>query len=105
MARIAERHAVVSTGWSCFFGLSVLWRAGGPADGPQLLAPPTGSKGSGILALRTYTPSSAPRGLLLRQQPRNRERPGVRARVRLVGGNWLVWWVGVPASLASVWKQ
>jgi hypothetical protein len=42
-------HAV-STGRSCFPGLSV-WYAGGSAGGSQLLSPPTGSKWGGILGL------------------------------------------------------
>jgi hypothetical protein len=51
---------VVSTGRSCFPGLSV-WYAGGSAGGSQLLSPPTGSKWGGILVLyATWHPP--PRG-------------------------------------------
>ena len=50
---------VVSTGRSCFPGLSV-WYAGGSAGGSQLIASPTGSKWGGILVLHaTWYP---PRG-------------------------------------------
>jgi hypothetical protein len=50
---------VVSTGRSCFPGLSV-WYAGGSAGGSQLLASPTGFKWGGILVL--YATWYLPRG-------------------------------------------
>jgi hypothetical protein len=67
--RTSSQQSPLSTGRSCFPGLSV-WYAGGSAGGSQLLASPTGSKWGGIMVLYA-TWQAPPRGHCFLQQPRN----------------------------------